>query len=188
VYDGVPERGDRRRPTFPAYGPVKALLNLLLLYALVQFTTPTLVVTVTSTAPGVSAGLIETAVQLFVWFVFVVTVVDQIRRQQAATRERSLDERRPDDRTLGDRARLPVAIRVPLYLTMVAVGMAVAAWTIERAVGTLLTMIRAVPTMDFYLVSTTDFVTMAVFFLAYALTVEALDRLLIGGLRVFLNG
>lgn len=168
----------------PAYGPVDAALGYALFYVLVDRATPTVVDVVTDAIPGVSPSLVGVGLAALLWFVLAVTVVDQARRQLAAIGVVRYDPAwgRPSDRVA------PSESRALAYLVGLLVGGLVAAWTYAGAIGTAVSLIRAVAALDWGAFLTVEFVAMVVFFVAYSVASRSLDRLAIGGLRTTLAG
>lgn len=169
---------------FPAYGPIDAILGYILFYVLVDRATPTVVVVLTDVLSDVSPSLIRLGLAMVLWFILVVTVLDQVRRQLGAL---GIDAQENGNRgVLADIASTELQ---PLtYLVLVLVGGVVAAITFERAVETAVSMIRIVPALDAASFVPTDIVVMVVFFVSFGVATHALDRVAIGGLRRMLSG
>jgi hypothetical protein len=184
TYTDSRPRADTRRPgAFPAYGPVDAVLGFLLFYFLAGRATPTIVDVVTD-ATAISPSAVRLGLALFVWFVLAVTVLDQARRQLGAL---GVVE---DD---GSRTRVldriaPTEVQLLGATVLVLVFGLLAAWTFESAVETAVTMIRVVATLDAGAFVLGEFVTMVVFFVSFAVASQALDRLVVDGLRALLAG
>ncbi|WP_458204575.1 hypothetical protein [Haladaptatus sp. NG-SE-30] len=165
----------------PAHGPLDAVLGFVLFYIVVDRATPTIVDVMTEVLPNVSPSLVGLGLASVLWFILVVTVIDQIRRQLAALgvgthSAVSLTETRT---TLTEAQAL-------LYLALALVGSIVAVWTFDPAMETTVSMIRIVATIDVVAFVPADFVVMAIFFVSFGVTTRALDRLLIGGIRAML--
>lgn len=169
----------RRSRGFPAYGPVDALLGLLLFYYLVDAATPTVVAVLTDARVGLAAGDVRFGLAAFVWFVLAVTVVEQVRRQLAALGVVG-DAARPSD--FWDRV-VPTEAQSLWWLALALGFGLIAAWTFESAVETAVSMIRVVTALDADAFVLGEFVVMVVFFVSYGVASDALDRLLVGGLR-----
>ena len=105
-----------------------------------------------------------------------MTALDQVRRQLAALGVGSeADVRR--------QARYPVTpseTRALVYLVALLVGGLLAVWTFAPAIDTAVSLIRSVAAMDVGAFLTAEFVTMAVFFVAYSVathrTLPTTDR------------
>lgn len=177
--DARPEVAGERHA--PAYGPVEAVLGYALFYILVERTTPTITATFTDVL-SLSPSTVGFGLAAALWFIFLVTAVDQVRRQLAAvgvgTHEAvRRDESRPP--TLSETRALG-------YLSLLLVGAVVALWTADAAISTLVAMIRVVSAVDAGAFVLSEFVVMSLFFVAYGVATYALDRLVIGGIRELL--
>jgi hypothetical protein len=91
-----------------------------------------------------------------------------------------------------DRLRLwsrvsPPSIRSAGYLVALAVGAAVAAVTVDPAIGTVVSLIRVLATLETAAFDPVAVLVMLVFFVAYGLATHALDRLVVDGLRALLD-
>lgn len=165
----------------PAYGPIEAVFGYALFYVLVERATPTITATFTDVL-SISPSLVGFGLAAALWFIFLVTAVDQGRRQLAAmglgTHEAvRRDESRP--RTLSETRALG-------YLTLVLVGSLVALWTADAAISSLVGMIAIVSAADVGAFVFPDLITVVLFFVAYGSATHALDRLVIGGIRELL--
>jgi len=165
----------------PACGPLEAVLGYALFYLIVERATPTITATF-SEILSVSPSVVGFGLAAALWFVFLVTAVDQARRQLAAigvgTHEAvRRDESRP--RTLSETRALG-------YLTLVLVGSIVALWTADAAISSLVGMMEVVSTADAGAFVLLDLVVVVLFFVAYGSVTHALDRLVIGGIRELL--
>lgn len=161
------------RPFLPAYGPIDALLGFAVFYVFVDRATPTVVDVVTAALPGVTAGTVGFALAAALWFVLVVALLDQARRQLTALRE---TERRETPTTATEP-------RLLSYAALVLVGGVIAAWTFERAIEAGIAFIRAMATLEFGSLVPVELAVMVVFFVTFGVASWALDRLVIGGLR-----
>jgi hypothetical protein len=169
----------RRRGGFPAYGPVDAVLGLWLFVVVVDRLTPPIVAVARDVLPGVSSSLVTTALALFVWFVIVVTVLEQLRRQLAA-----LGLGRAERRWWRHGRRGPPSLlAVVWYLLVLVVAGVVAGWTVESALATAAALVPAVAAIDVGAILTWRLVTMVVFFVAFSVATKALDRLVVGAFR-----
>lgn len=165
----------------PAYGPVEAALGFALFYVLVDRATPTVVDVISGALPPSLVGL---GLAAALWFVLAVTVLDQARRQLAALGVVGEDRSggRPDDRVA------PSESRALAYLVGLLVGGLVAVWTYEGAVGTAVSLLRAVAALDAGAFATVEFVAMVAFFVSFGVATRSLDRLVVGGFRWTLAG
>jgi hypothetical protein len=169
----------RDRPAVPAFGPLDALLGYVLFYVLVDRATPTLVATVGDVLPDVAPSAVRFWLAATLWFVLVVTVLDQARRQLVALGVWEGSERS------RSRWRSPLedsAWYVP-YLALALGGGAVAAWTFDRAVETVVALIPAVAALDPDPFLSGAFVVVVVFFVSFAVATFAIDRVVIGAIR-----
>ena len=171
-------------PQFPAYGPIEALLGYALFYVIVDRATPTVVDVVGDVLPGVAPSTVGFGLAAFLWFVLVVTVIDQLRRQLAAL---GVVEEDPTPVSIWNYV-LPTERRTTLHVAVLVVGGAVAAATYGTAVDTAVSLIRVVAALNVSGVLTVEVVVLVVFFVAYNLASHALDRLAIGGLRTLMAG
>lgn len=172
-------RGEAVARRFPAYGPVEGLLSFVLFYVVVTRATPTVVDVVTDVLPSVSPSLVGFGLAAFIWFVLVVTVIDQGHRQLVALGVVGGDERSP---TLWAYV-IPAGASTVAYLVVLVVAGALAWWTFDRAIVTAVEVIRWVAALDFGAFVSYDFLVMVVFFVAFGLATNSLDRLVVGGLR-----
>lgn len=176
------EGNDERR--FPAFGPIEALLNFALFYVVVDRATPTVVAVLADVLPGVSPSAVGFGLAAFLWFVLVVTAVDQSRRQLVALGVVGGPTGSP---TLWSLA-VPAGASTVAYLALLVVGGALAAWTFDRAIATAVSMVRWIAALDVGAVVSVEFLVLVVFFVAFGLATYALDRLVIGGVRAVLAG
>lgn len=181
--DAGARTGAPRGRHVPAYGPVDAALGFALFYVLVARSTPT-VVAVLPDVTGVSASLVRLGLAAVLWFVLAVTVVDQVRRQLAALGIGSHDAVRRDARSRA----VPSGTRTLAYLALALLGGVVAAWTFDRAIETVTSLLPAVATLDAGAFALGEVAVMAAFFVSFGVATHALDRLLIGGVRALLSG
>lgn len=165
----------------PAYGPVEAALGFALFYVLVDRATPTVVDVLSGALPP---SLVGFGLAAALWFVLAVTVLDQTRRQLAALGVVGYD---PSRGRPGD-AVAPSESRALAYLVGLLVGGLVTVWTYEGAVGTAVSLLRAVAALDAGAFVTVEFVVMVVFFVSFGVAIRSLDRLVVGGLRWTLAG
>ncbi|MFC7046065.1 hypothetical protein ACFQH6_12155 [Halobacteriaceae archaeon GCM10025711] len=166
----------------PAYGPIDAVLGFLLFYYVVDRATPTVVAVFADVLPDVSPSLVGLGLAMLLWFILVVTAVDQVRRQLAAL---GVGTHHAVDSDTESSATYP-AQQALGYGVLVVLGGAVAAWTFDRGVETAVSMIRVVATLDAGAFVLADFVVMVVFFASFGLATHSLDRLVIGGVRSML--
>lgn len=153
-----------------AYGLVDAVLGYVVFYVFVSRATPTVVELLVARLPDLSASAVRTGLAAALWFVLVVTLLDQLRKQVAAYRGRVPAGVPSESRALG-------------YLGLVLGGGLVAAWTFDRAIEMGISLIRLVGTLDTSLFAPVEFVVMVVFFVTFGVASWALDRLVIGGVR-----
>lgn len=166
--------------TFPAYGPVEAALGYALFYHVVTRATPT-VVAVLSDVAGLPPSLVGLGLAALLWFVLAVTATDQARRQLAALGVVEAD-RRPE---VWSRV-VPPGLSTPAALLLVVLAGAVAAWTLEAAVGTAVDAVRWVAALDVGAVVSVAVGRLVVFFVAFGVAAHALDRLLVDAVRAML--
>ena len=166
----------------PAYGPVDAGLGYLLFYVVVDRATPT-VVDVLGGA-GVTPSLVRLGLAAFLWFVLVVTALDQARRQLAA-----LGVVGGADGTDGSvwSPALPSETQALAYVALLVLGGLVAAWTFEAAVGTVVSLVRVVATLDPGAIALGEVLVTVAFFVSFETAAYAADRLLVGGARTMLT-
>lgn len=171
-------------PGVPAYGPIEAALGYVLFYVIVTRATPTVVEVAGDVLPGLSPSLVRLGLAVLLWFVLVVTVIDQGRRQLVA-----LGLIGGDGREYGVWAQVvPTESRAAGYLVLLLVGGVVAAWTYEGAIDTAVSLVPAVATLDVGAFVSVEFLLLVVFFVAYGVATHAVDRLVIGGVRSLLAG
>jgi hypothetical protein len=176
--DSGTEVGSRDGRYVPAYGPVDAVLGYALFYVVVDRATPTVV----DVLGGVTAGSIRLGLAALLWFVLVVTVIDGARRQLAALGVVGDGE---PDRSVWSPV-IPSETQALAYVVLLALGGLVAAWTFESAVGTVVSLIRVVVTLDLGAFVLGEFLVMVVFFVSFEVAAYAADRLLVGGFRTML--
>jgi len=162
----------------PAYGPVEAVLGYALFYVLVERTTPTITATFTEVL-SFSPETIGLGLAVALWFVGLLTALDQVRRQLAAVGVGSHEAVRRDE----SRPRTLSETRALGYLSVFLVGSLLALWTADVAMSTVVAMIRVVSAVDVGGFVLSEFVVVAIFFVAYGAATHALDRLVIGGIR-----
>jgi hypothetical protein len=167
----------------PAYGPVDAVLGYALFYVVVDRATPTVVDALGSVLGGVTAGSIRLGLAALLWFVLVVTVIDQARRQFTALG--LLGDADAADGNIWSPV-VPSETQALAYVVLLALGGLVAAWTFESAVGTVVSLIRVVVTLDLGAFVLGEFLVMVVFFVSFEVAAYAADRLLVGGFRTML--
>jgi len=174
--------GSREGRGLPAYGPVDAVLGYVLFYVLVDRATPTVVDVTTGALPSISPSTVGLGLALFLWFVLVVTAIDQVRRQLAAFGVGSdADVRR------AERVRpTPTRTQAALYLGLLVVGGVVAALTFEPALETAVSLIEIVAALDVGAFDLVAFVVITIFFVSYKAATWSADRLLVGGVRALL--
>ena len=176
--------GSHERRGLPAYGPVDALLGYVLFYVIVDRATPTVVEAITGALPSIAPSTVGLGLALLLWFVLVVTAIDQGRRQLAAFGVGSdADVRR------AERVRpTPTRTQVAVYVGLLVVGGVLAALTFDPAIETAVSLIEVVATLDVEALSLMAFLVMVVFFVSYKAATWSADRLLVGGVRAFLAG
>lgn len=163
---------------FPAYGPLEAALGYVLFYVLVDRVTPAVVDVFSETVLDVSPSVVRVGLAALLWFVLVVTAVDELRRQLAA-----LGVVTDQPRVRGWSRVALSSLRTAGYLVALAGGGGVAALTFERAVGTIQSLIPVVATVDPAGIDLLEVFVMVVFFVAYSTATHALDQLVIGAIR-----
>ncbi|MFC5971613.1 hypothetical protein ACFPYI_09745 [Halomarina salina] len=177
---------DARQPTatggerrFPAYGPVDAVLGYVLFYVVVTRATPT-ATAVLADVLDVSRSLVGLGLALFLWFVLLMTAIEQVRRQLGAL----------GVGVYSNPGRwkwaLPAEPRALVFLVVALLGGVVAAWTFESAVETAVALIPVVARPDVAAFDVDAALVMAVFFVAFGLASAALDRLVVDGARTML--
>lgn len=170
---GAARHVDEEDGQFPAYGPIEAGLGYLLFYVLVDRVTPAVVTVFSGTVLDPSPSFVRFGLATVLWFVLVVTAIDQLRGQLAALGVGTHD---------GSRLRVwsrvvPSSLRTTGDLLALIAGTAVAAITFDRAVEALLSLI---PVVAFDLV---ELFVLVVFVISYSLAAHSLDRLVIGGIK-----
>ncbi|MUV85445.1 hypothetical protein GJ631_02305 [Natronomonas sp. CBA1123] len=179
---GEPRHEDESQ--FPAYGPIEAGLGYVLFYVLVDRATPAIVTVFSETVLDLSPSFVRFGIAALLWFILVVTAIDQIRRQLAALGIVTYDEYQ-----LRVWSRVtPPSLRTAGYLMALVAGSAVAVITFDRAVEALLSLIPAVATVNVVAFNLPEIFVMIVFFLSYSVAAHSLDRLVVGGVRVLMSG
>jgi hypothetical protein len=179
---GEPRHEDESQ--FPAYGPIEAGLGYVLFYVLVDRATPAIVTVFSETVLDLSPSFVRFGIAALLWFILVVTAIDQIRRQLAALGIVTYDEYQ-----LRVWSRVtPPSLRTAGYLMALVAGSAVAVITFDRAVEALLSLILAVATVNVVAFNLPEIFVMIVFFLSYSVAAHSLDRLVVGGIRVLMSG
>ncbi|MDB2237201.1 hypothetical protein [Halorubrum ezzemoulense] len=121
-------RVDEDDSQFPAHGPVEACLGYLLFYILVDRVTPPVVEAFGNTALSLPSSFVRFGLAAALWFVLVVTAVDQARRLAA------LGVGTYDDPGLRVRSRVvPSSPRTTGYLLALIADTAVAMVTFDGA-------------------------------------------------------
>ena len=168
---------------FPAYGPIESVLGYVLFYVLIDRVTPAIVMVFSETVLDLSPSVVRFGLAIALWFVLVVTSIDQTRRQLAALGVGTYDgELRVWSRVT------PSSLRTAGYLLALIAGAVVAVITFDRAVDALLTLIPLVAAVDVVAFDLVELFVMVVFFVAYSVAAHSLDRLIIGGIRVLISG
>jgi len=169
---------------FPAYGPIEAALGYVLFYILIDSVTPAVITVFSDTVLDLSPSFVRFGLATALWFMLVVIVIDQTRRQLAA-----LGIVTYDDFQLRLWSRVtPSSLRTVGYLVALVAGTAIAVITFDRAVDALLTLIPVVAAVDVVAFDLVELFVMVVFFVAYSVAAHSLDRLVIGGIRVLVSG
>ncbi|WP_233512060.1 hypothetical protein [Haloferax sp. Atlit-12N] len=176
----------RKHEPFPAYGPVDAALGFVVFYLFVERATPTLVETLTSVVPGVSASAVGFGLAAFLWFIFVVTTLDQLRRQLAALGVVAGESGRAA-RAGSGRAVPPIPLLL-VYAVVSVVGGFIAVLTFDRTVDAGIAFIRLVAgvgvgVFPFGAFPLVEFLVMVVFFVSFGAATHSLDRVVIGSVR-----
>ena len=121
-------RVDEGDSQFPAHGPVEACLGYLLFYILVDRVTPPVFEAFGNTALCLPSSFVRFGLAAALWFVLVVTAVDQARRLAA------LGVGTYDDPGLRVRSRVvPSSPRTTGYLLALIADTAVAMVTFDGA-------------------------------------------------------
>jgi hypothetical protein len=170
------ERTDARRTGgWPEYGPVDAVLGLGLTYLVVDRATPAVVDVSRDVLPSVSSSAVQTALAAFLWFVVVVTVLDQgVRQVRAYAGER-------EETSLW--RWVPSESEATVAVSSLVLGGVLAAWSYEVALATVPEAVRAVASLDWTILTSVEFVTLVVFLIAFNVATWGADRLVIGGVR-----
>lgn len=170
----------------PAYGPIDAVIGFALFYYVLDRATPTVVEVLSDAFPLVGPSAYRLVLASFLWFVLAVTVFDQTRRQLVALGVLSDDQSGRQWLPPEWVPAVPSLTHLAGYLVLLLVGGTLAVLTFDRAVDTVMEMIGVVATMDVAAFVRVDFFTMVVFFVAFGVATFALDRAVIGGIRVLL--
>jgi len=163
---------------FPAYGPVEAALGYALFYVLVDRVTPAVVEVFSETVLDLSTSFVRLGLAAVLWFVLVVTFVDELRRQLAAL---GIVAGQPRPRVWS--RVTPPSLRTAGYVVGLVVGGAIAAVTFELAVDAIQSLIPVVATVDPWGIDLAEVLVMVVFFVAYSTATHSLDRLIVGTVR-----
>jgi hypothetical protein len=167
------------RRQVPAFGPIEAVLGYVLFYVLVDRLTPALVTVLADGVVDLSAATIRFVFAAALWFVLVVSAMDQTRRQLAA-----LGLVSEADNRLGLWSRVtPTSLRTAGYLLASVAGSALAAVTFEPAVQALRSFITLLGAGELAAFEAIELVFPTVFVISYSLAGHSLDRLVIGGIR-----
>lgn len=169
---------------FPANGPIAAGFGYGLFYLLVERATPTVVEVFSETVLDFSPSLVRFGLATALWFVLVVTVIDQGRRQLEALGILTRDA----ERSAAWLPDVSAPVRTGLYFVGVLAGGLLAVWSFERGIETAVALIVVVATLDVGAFPIRDFLVMAVFFVAFSVATHSLDRLVLGGVRTLLSG
>lgn len=165
------------RRVFPAYGPIEALLGMLLFLKIMERATPTIVDALGTALPELAPGTVRLGLAVFLWFVVALTILDQLRRQLAALGIGSHPQ------VPRSRRAAPSETRALAYVAVLVVGGLVASWTFDPAMRAIGSAIRLIVLQDVAAFALVRFVLMVVFFVAYGAATHAIDRLVIGGIR-----
>lgn len=176
-----PARRTERR--FPAFGPVDAVLGFLLFYYVLDLATPTLVEVLSESGPTFEASVVRFGLAAFLWFVLIVTVLEQVRRQLASL---GVGDDTDISRGLFGRAT-PTEAQTTVTLVLVLLFGLLAVWTFDTAMRTVPAAIRHVANLEFAALLSTEFLLMAVFFVSFSLASTFLDRLVVGGVRMLVS-
>lgn len=178
VGNGSRRESDTHRH-FPAYGPIDAVLGFVLFYVLIDRATPKIVTVFSETVLDLSSSFVRFGLAVVLWFMLVVVVINQTRRQLAA-----LGVLTYDDYQLRVWSRVtPASVRTSGYLFAFVAGTVLAAMTFDRALEVLLSLIPTVATVDVGAFNVVALLEMIVFFIAYRIATHSLDRLVIDGIR-----
>lgn len=163
----------------PPYGPVEAFLGYVLFYVIVARATPTIVTGAAEVFPEVAPAAVRFVLAAFLWFVLVVSTVDQLRRQLAALGIGSHDQVDPEPST-----RTPPSEPLTLACLVGVVFGSIFLWaTFEAGLAAVVTLVGAMVPIDVDALLAVDAVVLVVFFVSYGVVTWSLDRLVVGGLR-----
>lgn len=180
---GETHHDDEKESPFPTYGPIEASLGYLLFYVLVDRVTPAVVTVSSDTVLGLSSSFVRFGLAIALWFILVVTAIDQTRHQLAA-----LGVGTYDDYRLRVWSRVtPTSLRTAGYLLALIASTVVAVITFDRAVEALMSLIPVVATVDVAAFDFVELFVMVVFFVAYSVAAHSLDRLVIGGIQALMS-
>jgi hypothetical protein len=172
------KNSDRGRQ-FPAYGPIEGVLGYVLFYVLIDRVTPAIATVFNDAVLDLSPSFVRFGLAIALWFILVVMVIDQTRRQLAA-----LGVVTYDDFQLRVWSRVtPSSLRTAGYLLALIAGTAVAVATFDPAVKALLSLIPVVATVDVVAFDFFELFILVVFFVSYSIASHSLDRLVIDGVR-----
>lgn len=171
---GEPSRGTG---SFPAFGPVEAVLSYVLFYVLVDRVTPS-VLAVAADVAALPPSLVGLGLAGLLWLVLLVNLLEQTRRQLAA-----LDGVEVREPTLGLQSALSGRDGTAAALALIVLGGVVAALSFEAAVDFLVALIRLGTATDFAALSPSGALLVVVFFVGYGVAARALDYLLVAAVR-----
>lgn len=175
----VASHGPEKDPQFPAYGPIEAALGYVLFYVLVGRVTPDIVTVFSETVLDLTPSFVRFGLAAALWFVFLVTAVDQTRRQLAV-----LGISKYDNFQLRVWSRVsPSSLRTAGYIVALVSGTAIAMITFSYAVEALQSLIPLIATATPVGLDAIELVVMIVFFIAYSIAAHSLDRVVIDGIR-----
>lgn len=163
----------------PAYGPVDAVLSYVMFYLVFTRATPTFRAVLSDVLPGISPEDVGFALAVFMWFVLIVSGIDQVRRQLAAVGIGHHSEVESD----RSKPAVPSEPRVLLYLVGAIIGSLLTVWTFEPGVETAISLIEIFAGFDLDAFDLGAFTVMIIFFIAYGVVTWTVDRLVIGGIR-----
>jgi len=157
----------------PAYGPIDAIVGFVVFYLFLERATPHVVALLTDVA-DLEASVVRLGLAAFLWFILVVTILDQGRRQYQALQT-----------PRGNRSvRRPTQDWVLVRGAAVLAGGTIAYWTFDRAVEAGITLLEMLVRLDPARFDLAGFLTLVGFFVAFGIASWALDRLVIRGLRL----